>query len=343
VGGIGRILISLGVLMFAFVAYQLWGTGIQTAAAQRDLRSEFEQALQSTSTVVAPTTTTEPGATIPESTAPPTTVTVPPPPPGEPGEPLGFIEIPSIGVDKMVVNGVSVDDLKKGPGHFPESVLPGQIGNTSFAGHRTTHGAPFFRVDEIAPGDQIIVTTLAGRFVYIATETLVVNPNQFGEAVLDGVPDTATISLVSCHPRYTSRDRMVVRGVLDPTLSTPLVAATTTTLPPTTTAPSTTVPTTLPGDDTSVDTVPPPTTPPTTTPAPGVGEDAFSSGWFSDPDAWPQVALWGAVCSIIALAAWGLSRRTHRNWLGALVGIVPFVVALYYFYENVYRLLPPGI
>jgi sortase A len=252
---------------------------------------------------------------------------------------LGIIEVPSMGLDKTLVNGISIDNLRDGPGHFPESAIPGQLGNTAIAGHRTTFGAPFFRIDEVEPGDQIVITTLAGRFVYIATETVIVGADDYAEVVPTRDPEQATISLISCHPRYTSRDRIVVRGVLDSTLSTPIVAATTTTVAPSTTAP----PSTLPDEPAASipDTVPD-TVPPTTSPA-EPGADTFASGWFNDQDAFAQVALWGTICSLIALGAWGLSRWTRRNWVGALVGIVPFVVALYFFFQNVNRLLPAGL
>ena len=70
---------------------------------------------------------------------------------------------------------------------------------------------------------------------------------------------------------------------------------------------------------------------------------AFAEGWFSDSAAWPQVALWGLVLTAISILAYLLSRAVRRNWVGALVGIVPFLVALYFFFENVNRLLPPNL
>ncbi len=77
-----------------------------------------------------------------------------------------------------------------------------------------------------------------------------------------------------------------------------------------------------------------------------VGEetaDAFAHGWFSDDAAFVQVALWGLVLSAIGIGSYLLSRRVRRNWVGALAGIVPFVVALYFFYQNVNRLLPAAL
>ena len=71
--------------------------------------------------------------------------------------------------------------------------------------------------------------------------------------------------------------------------------------------------------------------------------DAFAHGWFSDDDAFPQVALWGFALTAIGIGSWLLSRAVGRNWVGAIVGIVPFVVCLYFFFQNVNRLLPAAL
>ena len=172
-GGIGKVLIVLGLMMFAFVGYQLWGTGLQTARAQHDLENEFKKALQNTTTVAttapATTTTGAPSSTEPPSTTspPPTTSTVPTAPstpPIESGEAIGRLVIPSIGLDWIVVEGVQVADLKKGPGHFRETPMPGQLGNSAIAGHRNTYCSPFFDLDELEPGELIYVHTLVGKY-----------------------------------------------------------------------------------------------------------------------------------------------------------------------------------
>ncbi len=62
---------------------------------------------------------------------------------------LGKIEIPKIGLSAYVIEGVGVDDLKNGPGHYPDTPLPGQKGNAAIAGHRSTYGAPFANVDDL--------------------------------------------------------------------------------------------------------------------------------------------------------------------------------------------------
>jgi sortase A len=202
-GAVGRICITAGVLILLFVVYQLWGTGIRTAQAQNRLEDDFEAALEeaATPTPSANTTTT----TAP--TEPTVPSTVPPIPPVPEGEATARIEIPAIGVDKIVVEGVSLSALKKGPGHYPETPLPGQEGNAAIAGHRTTYGAPFHRLDELEPGDEVTVTTVQGEFTYEVAETLVVSPSQV-DVLADKGDNRLTLS--ACHPKYSARERIIV-------------------------------------------------------------------------------------------------------------------------------------
>ncbi len=342
VGLAGRVLVAGGLLLLAFVGYQLWGTGIQTRQAQNRLEREFAVAVAAAptttvSTTVAPTTTV-PGTT---TTAAPTT---PPPPPTTlppaPGDPVARMEAPSIGLDWIVVSGVGTDELKKGPGHYPDTPLPGQAGNVGIAGHRTTYGAPFFDIDDLAAGDEVILTNTGGeRFVYRVTEQFIVSPSQY--EVL-APTDSSILTLTSCHPRYSASKRIIVRGELDQAQSAPVQETAPTTAAPTTAAPPTTDPgetvTTTPAESST--SAPPPTL---AGRSPLIGGPELERGWFDDPDAWPQVALWGLALTGIAVLAWSVSRRTGHNWIGALAGIVPFVVCLYFFFENVNRLLPPNI
>jgi sortase A len=75
----------------------------------------------------------------------------------------------------------------------------------------------------------------------------------------------------------------------------------------------------------------------------GESADAFSHGWFSDGSAWPQVVLWGLLCAAVAIGGYLLARHFRRMWIGVLAAVVPFVVALYFFFQNVNRLLPSAI
>lgn len=203
-GAIGRICITAGVLILLFVAYQLWGTGIREAQAQDRLEDDFAEVLEEAEAVPSTTTST----TLPGETVPPPTI-----PPVAEGEPTARILIPAIGVDKIVVEGVSLADLKKGPGHYPESPLPGQEGNAAIAGHRTTYGAPFNRIDELVAGDEIIVETVQGTFTYLVKEQLIVSPSQVD--VLDDKGDDR-LTLTACHPKYSARERIVVVAELAP-------------------------------------------------------------------------------------------------------------------------------
>jgi sortase A len=383
VGGIGRTLITLGLLMFAFVAYQLWGTGIQTAQAQRSLSREFDELVSNTvattTTTVQPTTTTAAvpttGDTSPVAPAPTTTIApvlpaAKPIPDAEKG--VARLEIPRIGLNRIVVEGATADALTKGPGHFPETPLPGQLGNAAVAGHRTTHLAPFFDIDKLQPGDEIIVTTLNGRYVYHVTGTEVVSPDDYAAVIPTTDVTKATLTLVSCTPRYSASNRIVVRSELVPDQSDPLTEAapvvpadvpgeSADTLPneDPVTAVDTVAPTvtTSPTEDTSVTTAPaaavPPdtgpvdTVPADTVPAIATGAaatpDAFTDGWFSDTTAIPPAILWGVALAAVAYGIYWVSRRFRRYWVGILAGFVPFIVVLYFFYENVNRLLPPNL
>jgi len=203
-GAVGRTFITAGVLILLFVAYQLWGTGIRESQAQSRLEDTFAEVLRDADQ--RPTTPT----TVPTPEEP---VVVPPAEPIAAGEPAARLRIPKIGVDKIVVEGVALTDLKKGPGHYPESPLPGQTGNVAIAGHRTTYGAPFNRIDELVAGDEVLVDTVQGEFRYVVSEQLIISPTQI-EVLADKGDDRLT--LTSCHPEYSSRQRIVVVAKLAP-------------------------------------------------------------------------------------------------------------------------------
>ncbi|MEO7572450.1 MAG: class E sortase [Acidimicrobiales bacterium] len=207
-GAVGRTCITAGVLILLFVAYQLWGTGIREAQAQNRLEDDFAEVLEAAerpSPSASTTSTTTPDDEVPETA--PAIEAVPD------GDPTARIVIPKIGVDKIVVEGVSLADLKKGPGHYPESPLPGQEGNAAIAGHRTTYGAPFNRIDELVAGDEITVETIQGSFTYRVTEQMIVSPTQVD--VLEDKGDDR-LTLTACHPKYSARQRIIVVAELDP-------------------------------------------------------------------------------------------------------------------------------
>jgi sortase A len=123
------------------------------------------------------------------------------------GQGIGRIRIPKIGVSYVVVKGTSVGDLRKGPGAYPQTPLPGAPGTVAFAGHRTTYGAPFRHIDRLRRGDPITVTMPYGRFTYSVERRRIVDPNAIW--VIDRVGYSRLV-LTACHPLYSAAQRIVV-------------------------------------------------------------------------------------------------------------------------------------
>jgi sortase A len=191
--GTGQFLITAGVVILLFCAYELWFTGFYTARAQHDLRGELSRE----------------GASAP---------------PGAPeivqvklGHGIAILRIPRLGknYNKVIVEGVGRDDLKKGPGHLPKTALPGKIGNFVVSGHRTTYGEPFNRLDAVKPGDAIIIETRTTWYTYRETKEQIVKPTDVW--VTDPVPGkpgvaptTAILTFTTCNPKYSARQRLVL-------------------------------------------------------------------------------------------------------------------------------------
>jgi len=212
IGAIGRSFVTFGVLILLFVTYQLWGTGLYTSREQDKLRDTFTTSLEQRGD---PSTTTTSATDV---TAPTVTTTTTPParvaPLARDGEAIAQIRIPRIDVDSIVVQGIALDDLRKGPGHYPDSPLPGQEGNAAIAGHRTTYGAPFGSLEQLEEGDRILIRTFQGDFTYeVYQANLIVQPNEVH--VLE--PDkfrAATLTLTTCNPKYSAAQRLVVKAAL---------------------------------------------------------------------------------------------------------------------------------
>jgi sortase A len=323
IGAVGRVLITVGLLILLFVAYQLWGTGIYEARAQSDLESEFDRDLAereretppTTTTSTTTTTTTTPGATTTAPFGAPTTTTTAPtttttttttvpalPPVPAAGDPVGIIRIDKIGVDKVVVEGTSVPDLRKGPGHYAGSPMPGQVGNAAIAGHRTTYGAPFGDLDQLARGDMISVQTLTGTWEYVVLPDYPRNVNPDQTEVLDPTTDPttgqplATLTLTTCEPKYTASQRLVVQALLTANAH-PLPSS---------------------GD------------------RPQLVLDTGLSG--GDESRTPVV-----ISGLIAVAVgglWWLFFHRHPRWTTWVLGAIPFLIALFVFYTYLERVLP---
>jgi sortase A len=180
-------------------------------------------ATSTTAPATSTTTTALPSTTAPPTTAVPTTTlwptdTLPDQPTGpidapldaEADEPvirLGGITIPKIGLDAPMYEGIRLTTLDRGPGHWPGTAMPGEVGNAVIAAHRVSHQAHFRNIDQLVPGDEVYFTTTAGISTYRVTGVEIVNPTDVW--IVDQTP-TATATLFACHPPGSVRQRIVV-------------------------------------------------------------------------------------------------------------------------------------
>ena len=208
---LGELMITLGVIMLLLVVYQLYWTNIEANRAQSGEKDDIRKSWAS-------------GRQIKDGA-------------------IGIMYIQRLGRtwEKPIVEGVDLDDLAKGVGHFPKSQLPGQVGNFAVAAHRATHGEPFAYLDRIQPGDKVIVETKDNWFVYVVDAQKNPNPDHpawklvdpsYGAVVLPvpeqpGVKATKKLlTLVTCNPRWGSTTRLIVYGHLTKTYPKPGVKPT---------------------------------------------------------------------------------------------------------------------
>ncbi len=373
---VGRALVTAGLLMLGFVGYQLWGTGLSTAAAQADLKAQFAASLQTSSMEVAVVTTEVPVTSVTTTSAPnsdSSTTTLAPEPAGpttteverqmvpefSSGDVVGQLVIPSIDVDFFVVSGVGVEELRLGPGHFTDTPLPGQLGNSAIAGHRTTYGQPFHDLDQLAAGDDIVITTAFGTYTYEVRDLKVVEPTDYG-VVSTTDPNIATLTLTTCHPKWSAAQRLIVSAELNELESDGVLPTETITNEPTeesTTAPapsesstSTSTATTLPADTSTTtaemleaEPFEPAPTPDEPSAGTSQGEQAFSAGWFHDSTALIQALIWTAILIALRVAVTQISARRKSWWPMLPISFAPVVIGLYFFYVNVNNLVPPNL
>ncbi len=204
----GQSLVVVGALTLLFVAYQLWGTGFLTDRYQEDLKEDFEELVE----IVEETNTDLSGA---EET-PDEEITFSDFLWRSEGEAIAQLVIPRMDLTQTVVSGVSSESLRRGPGHYQNTPMPGMPGNASIAGHRTTWGAPFSRIDELEPGDEINIQTIQGSFTYKVVEqaggrgSFIVSPQRLDVLGQNYEEYPNRLTLISCHPKLTARNRIIV-------------------------------------------------------------------------------------------------------------------------------------
>ena len=184
--GFGCLMLAAG--LAGYVAWLLWGTGLETARAQDRLRTEIAPQFER-----------------------------PTPPQGAerylPGDAYAAIVIPSIDVDFIVVEGTDYVSLKEGPGHYPTSADPWDgTGKVGIAGHRTTYLHPFLNLDRVRVGDRIELLTKHGRYLYEVDRNYILPEVGSGVALEPTV--RPTLVLTTCNPKYSSRERLIVTASL---------------------------------------------------------------------------------------------------------------------------------
>jgi sortase A len=123
------------------------------------------------------------------------------------GDAIGRINIPAIGVHEYVVEGTNTADLRKGPGHYADTPMPGQPGTTAIAGHRTTYGAPFREIDQLRHGQVISLDLPYGRFIYRVERVKIVDDQDLSVLRSAGYQ---RLMLSACHPLYSAAQRVIV-------------------------------------------------------------------------------------------------------------------------------------
>jgi sortase A len=137
----------------------------------------------------------------------------------KPGDPIGRIRIPRIGASYVVVEGDDAASLRKGPGHFHDTPLPGLPGTVAIAGHRTTYLAPFRHIDELRHGDAIALDTPYARFTYRVQSTRIVLPD--ARRFVTRAVGYDRLALSACQPLYSASHRIIVFARLVRTVPAP--------------------------------------------------------------------------------------------------------------------------
>lgn len=208
VGVAGELLITLGVLVALYAVWELWWTNleagrVQDAAVER-LAEDFG----------AGSDGTEPA---------PAAGLAPVTPAAEDGEAFGILYVPRFGEGyaRPIAEGVGHEVLNSaGIGHYPGTQWPGEPGNFAVAGHRQSHGQVFWDMDRLRPGDRLYVQTETGYYTYRHTGTEIVQPSE--SSVLlpvphrpEAEPTVSTLTLTTCHPPFTVRERMIAYAELE--------------------------------------------------------------------------------------------------------------------------------
>ncbi|MGP9845694.1 class E sortase [Brachybacterium sp. 107] len=205
IGILGELLLSLGALLLLFLVWQLWWTDVVADREQSGIIAGLQD---------------DWGSVDEEKIAP--AQDGPPPVPDTLGanRVWGTMHVPAFDRETFpLAEGVGLEEVLnvKGAGHYPQTALPGEVGNFSVAGHRNTYGRVFEDIAGLQLGDPIVVETADAFYVYEVTESLIVDPSAVEVIAptpgdLDAEPTQQTMTLTACHPMYSARERYIVHA-----------------------------------------------------------------------------------------------------------------------------------
>jgi sortase A len=212
----GELLITAGIVLLLFVAWELWWTNIEANQKQDEaLSSLFEEFKEAPAPVPAPDK--DDGGASPEPADPPVL--------GEPaeGETFGVIYIPRFGEDhaRPLTGGVGLDVLDTlGLGHYPGTQMPGEVGNFAVAGHRQTHGQVLDLIHTLVPGDKIYIQTKDGFYTYVFRNNQIVMPDQVDviapvPTLPEAKPTERYLTMTSCNPRFGAEERIIAYALME--------------------------------------------------------------------------------------------------------------------------------
>jgi LPXTG-site transpeptidase (sortase) family protein len=191
----GEVLITFGLVIALFAAYEVYGKASAIESHQKTLSHQLEQAWAQPPPAAA--RLSSPGI--------------------EPGTAIARLYIPVMKLHWVVVEGVDGGDIRYAPGHYPGTAMPGQIGNFSVAGHRVP--PLFWNLQDVRPADEIVVQTRDHWYVYRVTANEILTPHSI-EAVaptpdrIGVTPTTSSLTLTTCNPKWHDYQRMVVHAEL---------------------------------------------------------------------------------------------------------------------------------
>lgn len=181
---LGNLLILLSLLLFTGWLLFVPATNISYYVSQKELKESWQKKSSTQNSVPRP----------------------------QRGEVLARLKIKKISLDTIVLEGASIENLRKAPSHLEKTPLPGERGNCVISGHRVTYGAPFRKLDQLKRGDLIEIISFNGKkYVYQVYRVYSTLPT---DSKVIASTELAELTLTTCDPPYSARNRLIVKARL---------------------------------------------------------------------------------------------------------------------------------